>query len=116
MRLPNDRILSGLSLAQKAGQAASGEFSVEKAVREGRAFLVIVAGDASDNTKKKMKNMTEYYGVPIYIYSEKENLGRCIGKEYRAVAAVTHPGFADSIEKQLKLVSQLNREEQAWQK
>ncbi|MCC8029915.1 MAG: ribosomal L7Ae/L30e/S12e/Gadd45 family protein [Lachnospiraceae bacterium] len=114
--MPNDRILSGLSLAQKAGQVASGEFSAEKAVKEGRAFLVLVAGDASANTKKKMKNMAEFYEVPIYFYSEKENLGRCIGKEYRAVAAVTHPGFADSIEKQLKLHSQLNREEQAWQK
>ncbi len=103
--MPNDRILSTLSLAQKAGQVASGEFSAEKAVKEGRAVLVIVAGDASDNTKKKMKNMTEYYEVPLYVYSDKENLGRSIGKEYRSMAAVTHPGFADSMEKHLKLIS-----------
>ncbi|MCD8148053.1 MAG: ribosomal L7Ae/L30e/S12e/Gadd45 family protein [Clostridiales bacterium] len=114
--MPNDRILSGLSLAQKAGRTASGEFSAEKAVKEGRAFLVIVAGDASDNTKTKMKNMTEYYEVPLYFYADKENLGRCIGKEYRSMVAVTDPGFADSIEKQLKAMLQVNREEKAWQK
>lgn len=111
--MQNDRILSNLSLAQKAGQIASGEFAVEKSVKEGRAYLVIVARDASDNTKNTMKNMTEYYEVPIYFYSDKENLGKCIGKEYRSMVAVKHPGFADSLMKKMK---QLNREEQAWQK
>ncbi len=109
--MPNDRILSTLSLAQKAGQIASGEFSTEKAVKEGRALLVIVAGDASDNTKKKMENMTKYYKVPLYYYSGKEDLGRMIGKEYRSMVAVTHRGFADSVEAQLKNESQRNREE-----
>lgn len=97
--MQNDRILSNLSLARKAGQIASGEFSVEKSVKEGSACLVIVAADASDNTKNKMKNMTAYYKVPIYFYSDKENLGKCIGKEYRSMVAVKHPGFADSLVK-----------------
>ena len=101
--MPNDRILSTLSLAQKAGQVKSGEFAVEKAVKEYRASLVIVAQDASENTKKKMKNMTDFYEVPLYFYSDKESLGRQIGKEYRSMVGVTHPGFSDSIEKQLKL-------------
>lgn len=116
MHLPNNRILSSLSLAQKAGKTASGEFSAEKAIKEGRAFLVIVAGDASDNTKKKMKNMTEYYQVPLYFYSDKENLGRSIGKEYRSMVTVTDSGFATSIEKRLWEILYVNREEKAWQK
>ena len=69
--MPNDKIMSTLSLAQKAGQVKSGEFAVEKAVKEGSACLVIVAQDASENTKKKMKNMTDYYEVPLYFYSDK---------------------------------------------
>ena len=114
--MQNDRVLSNLSMAQKAGQVKSGEFAVEKAVKEGSAFLVIVAGDASENTKKKMADKTDYYEVPLYYYSDKESLGRQIGKEYRSMVAVTHPGFAESIEKHLKTNLQLNREEQAWQK
>ena len=55
--MQNNRILSGLGLAQKAGCIASGEFAVEKAVKGGLAHVVIVAEDASDNTKKKMRNM-----------------------------------------------------------
>ena len=50
-----------LGIAAKSGSVVSGEFSTEKAVKEGRAYLVIVAGDASENTKKnrlksKLKN------------------------------------------------------------
>ncbi len=109
--MPNDRILSTLSMAQKAGQVASGAFATEKAVKEGRALLVIIAADASENTKKKMENMTAYYQVPLYYYSGKEELGRSIGKEYRSMAAVTHPGFANPMEEQLQIASQRNREE-----
>ena len=46
-----------LSIAKKAGKVASGEFMTENAVKSGGAALVIVAEDASDNTKKKFKNM-----------------------------------------------------------
>ena len=101
--MQNNRILSGLSLAQKAGQIASGEFAVEKAVKSRMAFLVIVASDASDNTKKKMQNMAAFYKTPLYFYASKDELGGCIGKEYRSMVAVLNQGFASSIEKQLKL-------------
>ena len=47
-----NKILSLVGLAMKAGKVVSGEFSTEKAVKEGKASLVIVAEDASDNTKK----------------------------------------------------------------
>ena len=39
-------VLSMLGLAAKAGKIASGEFSVEKAVKSGKAFLVMIAEDA----------------------------------------------------------------------
>ena len=39
--------LSLLGLAMKAGKVVSGEFAVEKYVKEGKAHLVLVAEDAS---------------------------------------------------------------------
>ena len=48
------KALSLVSLAMKAGKIASGEFCTEKEVKTGMAALVIVAEDASDNTKKKI--------------------------------------------------------------
>ena len=55
-----NRALSMISLATKAGKTKSGEFMTEKEVKEGRAHLVIVADDASDNTKKKFQDMCDF--------------------------------------------------------
>lgn len=96
-----NRVLAMVGMAMKAGRVVSGEFSTEKAVKEGRAFLVIVSEAASDNTKKKFRNMCTYYEVPMYIYGTKEELGHSMGKEFRASLAVTEEGFAKSIEKRL---------------
>lgn len=90
-----------ISLATKAGKTKSGEFMTEKEVKEGGAYLVIVAEDASDNTKKKFQNMCDFYKVPIYFYGDKDTLGHAMGKEFRASLAVTDAGFAKGIRKHL---------------
>ena len=78
------------------------EFSTEKAVKTGKAWLVIVSAEASDNTKKKFHNMCTYYEVPCYDFGGKEELGRAMGKEFRASLAVTDENLAAAMEKQLK--------------
>lgn len=102
MRLKSSKALSLVSLATKAGKTASGEFCTEKEVKTGMAELVIVAEDASDNTKKKFKNMCNFYEVPIYFYGDKDTLGHAMGKEFRAMVAVTDAGFAKRIVKHLE--------------
>ena len=97
-----DKILSLVGLATRAGRTASGEFCTEKEVKTGRAALVIVAGDASENTKKKFRDMCEFYEVPIYFYKDKDTLGHAMGKEFRATLAVTDAGFAKGIKKHLE--------------
>lgn len=95
------KIFSSLGLATKAGKTQSGEFSTEKSVKSFKAFLVIVAEDASDNTKKMFTNMCTYYEVPCVIYGTKADLGHAMGKEMRASVAITDEGFAKMIQKQL---------------
>ena len=67
--------LSLLGLAAKAGKIVSGEFATENAVKAGKAFLVLTAEDASDNTKKKFRDMCTFYQVPFYSIGTKEELG-----------------------------------------
>ena len=100
--MQQDKVLSMISLATKAGKTVSGEFSVEKAVKERKAVLVIVSSEASDNTKKMFKNMCDYYKVPLYFYGTKEALGHFIGQEFRASIAVTDAGLAGGIIKHLE--------------
>lgn len=100
--LKPDKVLSLVGLATKAGKTVSGEFSTEKEVKTGRASFVIVAEDASENTKKKFKNMCRFYKVPISVYKDKEALGHAMGKEFRASLAILDEGFSKGIAKQLK--------------
>lgn len=100
--MKQDRVLSLIGLATKAGKCASGEFMTESETKSGRAALVIVAEDASDNTKKKFRDMCEFYEVPIYFYGDKDTLGHAMGKEFRASLAILDEGFAKGIRKQLE--------------
>lgn len=97
-----NKALSMLGIATKAGKTVTGEFSTEKAVKEGKARLVVVAADASDNTKKKFQNMCSYYQVTLKVFSDKVSLGNACGKEFRASLAVTDAGLAKTIEKHIE--------------
>ena len=92
-----DKVLQMLGMAQKAGAVGSGGFMTETDVKAGKAFLVVVAADSSDNTRKEFRDMCDRYNVPIRFYGSKEELGHCIGKEFRASLAVTGEGLANKI-------------------
>ena len=99
----NRKLLNLIGLATKAGKTVSGEFSTEKAVKTGKAWLVIVSAEASENTKKQFANMCAYYKVPIYFFGGKEELGHAMGKEFRASLAVLDEGLSKAMVKQLNL-------------
>lgn len=96
-----NKVLSLLGLATRSRNLVSGEFMTETAVKSGKAYLVIVACDASDNTKKEFVNMCKYYDVPVCQFGTKVELGHAMGKEMRASLAVTDEGFSKSLIKLL---------------
>lgn len=100
--IPEKKVLSMLGLARRAGKVVSGEFSTEKAVKTGKAFLAIVAVDASENTQKMFRDMCRFYEVPLCVIGTKEELGHAIGQQMRASAAVTDENFAHTILKMTK--------------
>ena len=97
-----DKILSLLGLAAKAGKTASGGFSAEEAVKSRKAHLLILADDAQHNTVKKFTDKCRSHNVPLRFYGSREELGRAVGKESRACVAVTDRGFAQSLLKKLQ--------------
>lgn len=96
-----DAVLQLLGLAQRARGVGSGEFMTEKTVKEGKSYLVIVAGDASANTKKQFSDMCSFYKVPYREYANKDSLGHAIGKEFRASCSVTNENLAIEILKKI---------------
>lgn len=115
VRVKPNKVFSLLGLATKAGRIVSGEFMTEKAVKDGRAGLVIVGTDASANTKKNFRNMCEFYRVPYFEYGTKDELGHAMGKEMRASLAVIDDGFSKSLKKHLDVAGN-ETEVGEWQK
>lgn len=94
-----DKIISTIALCQKSGNLVSGEQNCEKAIRSKEAKLIIVANDASDNTKKKFTNSSKYYQIPLYLFLTKEELGMITGKAVRSVLVVKNEDFSNALMK-----------------
>lgn len=92
-----DKIHSLLGLAMRAGKLVSGEDGTMLDLKKGKLNLVIVAADASNNTKKLFNDKSSFRKVQCIELSSKSDLGNCVGKESRAVIGVKDIGFAKKI-------------------
>lgn len=92
------KFLSLLSLARKAGVLGLGEETCEKALKNKKAFLIIVAKEASYNTRKKFINKSFYYEIPCHVYGEREELNRAIGKQNITSMCILEKNFAEKFE------------------
>ena len=101
--MTKNKILSLLGIAMRGRNLVSGEFQTENSVKNGSAMLVIIAEDASANTKKLFTDKCSFYEVPVYQFGTKAELGRAIGKDLRSSLGVCDAGLADAIIKQLNL-------------
>lgn len=100
--MEQNKVISLLGIAMRGHNLVSGELQTEKAIQSGSAMLVIIAEDASDNTKKHFLDKCSFYEVPIYVFGTKEKLGRAIGKDMRSSIGVCDEGLADAIIKRLE--------------
>lgn len=103
MNLKQNKVYSLLGLAMRGRNLVSGEFQTIDAVKNGSAMLVIIAEDASDNTKKLFTNKCKFYEVPSFVFGTKDELGRAIGKEERSSVGICDEGLANAIIKQLEM-------------
>lgn len=93
----NNKALSLVGLAMRAGKIVSGEERVILAIRKQQLRLVILSTDSSANTMKKVIDKCTYYQMPYLLAPSRDELGRAIGKEQRVVVGVTDAGFATKI-------------------
>ncbi|MDP4092532.1 MAG: ribosomal L7Ae/L30e/S12e/Gadd45 family protein [Bacillota bacterium] len=92
-----NRIYSFMGLAVKAGRLVSGDDTCERALKREKVKLLIIAEDASDNTKKKFTDICSYRNIAFRIFGKKELIGSYTGKDARSVAAILDKGFADRL-------------------
>lgn len=116
-----NKIYSLLGIAMRGRKLVSGEHQTLEAVKKGSAMLVVIAEDASDNTKKRFSDKCTFYEVPVFRYGTREELGCAIGKDLRSSVCVCDAGLADAIIKQLReesgaVEAGMEMEEKAWRK
>ena len=91
-----------LGLAMRAGRVIIGtEQACIALKKKGKVKLVLLASDASANTKKKMTVKCEFYSVShIELTIGSAELGSLLGKSYGPMTlALTDEGFAREIAK-----------------
>ena len=98
------KLYSFLGLCMRAGGLCSGQTAVTGAVKAGKARLVIVAQDASDQTKKLYRDKCRSHGCGLVFFGDAERLGFAIGKNKRSAVAVTDIRFADELKARLTLL------------
>ena len=102
----NSKALNYLALAKKGRLAELGEEPVGAIARTGKAYAILVAGDASDHTWRRAKSFaagTEQQVVRLDC--TKEEMGFVVGRTSLAIAAITDPQLA------LALVTALDQPE-----
>ena len=88
------KLFNSLGLCRRAGKCQSGEFAAERAVKAGKAKLVLLEETASENTRARFSALCAGRSIPLKLVSE---VGRAIGREGHVVMAVTDTQFANMI-------------------
>ncbi len=102
------KILGLLGLATAGGRIALGDTAVKEAIFREKAQLVIFAADCGENTREKITWLCLKNSVAFIEFSNKETIGKAVGREGKAVVALTDRGFADAV---LKYTAKNEKEE-----
>ncbi len=96
-----EKIVDLLSMAQRANKIASGERAIDNAVREHQVRLLLIAADAATETKENYEKLAKQYNLVVRYVMDRESLGQCLGKSFRAAAAVLDSGFSKALEERI---------------
>lgn len=95
-----NNFLNLLGLANRAHKIVTGEILIKK-IRNNEINLVIIASDASDNTKKRFIDKCTSYDVEYILASNRKELSNAIGKNNRVALGIQDVGFAKSLKEKI---------------
>ncbi|MCT4606767.1 MAG: ribosomal L7Ae/L30e/S12e/Gadd45 family protein [Marinisporobacter sp.] len=92
-----NKVFSFLGLAQRSGNLVTGEDTCTMYIKKNHVKLVIIANDASDNTKKKFRDMADFRNIKFVIYGDRQSLSQAVGRANRTVYGIKDIGLAKKI-------------------
>lgn len=87
-----------LGLAERAGMVIPGTGRVREAVRSGRVRLVLLASDASRNSRDKLEPLLRAVGLGYAVIADRARLGAAVGRAPLSAVAVTDAAMARRID------------------
>ena len=97
-----NKALNYLSLARKGGLAELGEEPVGAIARAGKAYVILVASDASDHTWRRAKSFAAGTDQQcVRLDATKDEMGFAVGRTSLAIAAITDVQLALALVKSL---------------
>ena len=91
------RLLGMLGLAAKAGKITFGAEACKEAMMKNKVKLLLLAGDASERTKTKFRDLAKIKKIPICDVTNIETLSKSIGKKNKAVVGIIDFNFSKAI-------------------
>ena len=95
------KVLTLIGFAYKSRKMVSGEGITLEAIKKNTVKLVFLASDASENTRKRIKDKCSYRDIPVSEELDRLQIGNAIGKDERVVIGITDEGFSQSMLKLL---------------
>jgi ribosomal protein L7Ae-like RNA K-turn-binding protein len=93
----NNKLLSFLGIAKKAGKLSFGHDAVKKLVIEGNCKLIILAKDYSEKSAKDIYKIKLNYKVNLYVINHNmSEIEKALGK-FSGVIAISDCGFSKRI-------------------
>jgi len=86
-----------LGMARRAGALAYGTGSTRRALKEGRARLILFAQDASEGQREKVMKLLRHRRTPRVTVGTREALGSAVGSAPVSAVAVTDREFAKEL-------------------
>ena len=93
----SDAALRLLGLAMRAGAVAYGTQLVRDAVRSGSVHFVVIAGDASENSREKLLPLLQARGVAHAVAFDRDRLGAALGRGPLSAVGIRTVSFAERI-------------------
>lgn len=86
-------VLQLVGLARRAGYAVVGTQAVRVAARRGELSVVIVAEDATENARKRMRGLTLEPKLEVVTFGTRSGLGQAVGRRQAVVVGIRDRGL-----------------------
>lgn len=94
----NNKVLSLLGFAAKAGKLSFGMDTAVSAIRSSKSKLVVVSGEISPKSQKELTFYADKKGIPVKIFREFDiqTVSKAVGRKC-GIISVNDSSFADAV-------------------